>query len=225
MLHSHTVCGGLVTCTHTHTHLYVSLPWPKWKHVCLCVRVLPPITAHPSRLPVDIARTAEFVSGVEAGRRSDAGVGGLLYTGPPSSSCQINPSLAEWFGERDIPPSLTLSLSAFSPPLSVCLSVSASSRSHTSQQQTQKATPGRHLPTGHEQHCHLENPLLYLWYFWRWGHFSVSAPDPNMSSFSFLSSYFVEMLQLWGKVWPIISLFICVSSVRVGLQIKSRCCG
>lgn len=123
MLHSHTVCGGLVTCTHTHTHLYVSLPWPKWKHVCLCVRVLPPITAHPSRLPVDIARTAEFVSGVEAGRRSDAGVGGLLYTGPPSSSCQINPSLAEWFGERDIPPSLTLSLSAFSPPLSVCLSV------------------------------------------------------------------------------------------------------
>lgn len=225
MLHSHTVCGGLVTCTHTHTHLYVSLPWPKWKHVRLCVRVLPPITAHPSRLPVDIARTAEFVSGVEAGRRSDAGVGGLLYTGPPSSSCQINPSLAEWFGERDIPPSLTLSLSAFSPPLSVCLSVSASSRSHTSQQQTQKATPGLHLPTGHEQHCHLENPLLYLWYFWRWGHFSVSAPDPNMSSFSFLSSYFVEMLQLWGKVWPIISLFICVSSVRVGLQIKSRCCG
>lgn len=185
MLHSHTVCGGLVTCTHTHTHLYVSLPWPKWKHVCLCVRVLPPITAHPSRLPVDIARTAEFVSGVEAGRRSDAGVGGLLYTGPPSSSCQINPSLAEWFGERDIPPSLTLSLSAFSPPLSVCLSVWASSRSHTSQQQTQKATPGLHLPTGHEQHCHLENPLLYLWYFWRWGHFSVSAPDPNMSSFSF----------------------------------------
>lgn len=84
------------------------------------MRVLTPITAHPSRLPVDLARTAEFVSGVKAGRRSDAVVGGLLYTRPPSSSCQINQSLAEWFGERDIPPSLTLSLSAFSPPLSVC---------------------------------------------------------------------------------------------------------
>ena len=110
----HILYVGLVTCT--HTHLCVSLPWPKWKHVCPCVSVLPPITAHPSRLPVDLARAAEF----EAGRRSDAGVGGLLYTGPPSSSCQINQSLAEWFGEHDIPPSLTLSLSAFYPPLSVC---------------------------------------------------------------------------------------------------------
>lgn len=89
---------------------------------------------------------------------------------------------------------------------------------------TQKATPGLHLPTGHEQHCHLETPLLHLWYFRRWGHFSVSAPDPNMSSFVLLSSYF-EMFQWWDKVWPIISLFICVSSVRVRLQIKSRCCG
>lgn len=45
---------------------------------CIYVCVFSPTRIHPSCPAVDLARTAEFVSEVEAGHRSDTGVGGLL---------------------------------------------------------------------------------------------------------------------------------------------------
>lgn len=63
--------------------LNVNLPlcllsvWPKFKRLLASVFLT---TTHPSCLAVNLARTAELISEVEAGRRSDTGVGGLLYS-------------------------------------------------------------------------------------------------------------------------------------------------
>lgn len=80
--------GDMHTYTHTQTHtctcvchgLNTSMCVCVCLWVCLYVCVFAPLTAHPSCLSVDLARTAEFISDVEVGRRSDTDVGGLLYS-------------------------------------------------------------------------------------------------------------------------------------------------
>lgn len=122
--------GDMHTYTHTNTHLYMCLPWPKYKHVCLrvfvgmfvCVCVRP---TNSSSLLSECRFSKDSWVHFRCWSRSEVRhwCRWPLVLRPPSSSCQINQSHAEWFGEHDIPPSLPRTLSFCFPSLSLCLSV------------------------------------------------------------------------------------------------------